>query len=79
MRRKMTAMETNQGGEKTGLGRKWDWQGYGWKDQHLQKRMKKKCCTKPATKDQYQHLSLSYFLVSKRKEAHSKTTGLDPK
>lgn len=73
------AMGTNQGGEKTELGRKWDWQGYGWKDQHLQKRMKKKCCTKPATKDWHQHLSLSYFLVSKRKETYSKTTGLDPK
>ena len=72
-------MGTNQRAEKTELGRKWDWEGYGWKDQHLQKRMNKKCCAKPATKDQYRHPSLRHFLVSKRKEGYSKTTGLDPK
>lgn len=47
----MTGIGTNQHGEKTEVGRKWDWEGYGWKDQHLQKGMNKKCCAKSATKD----------------------------
>lgn len=78
------AEEDDQDGSKSawrkdGEGRKWDREGYHWKDQHLQKQMNKKCCAKPATKDQYRNLSFSHLLVSKRKEGYSKTTGLDTK
>lgn len=78
------AEEDDQDGNKSArredrVGRKWDREGYNWKDQHLQKRTNKKCCAKPAAKDQDGNLSFSHLLVSKRKEGYSKTTGLDNK